>query len=303
MKCAIFSCMGLGDGLITLVLAHNLQKHGADVVMFHPFLEKIQSFFPHIPLKRFPQDLSTLATYDRLFIVYEKSSWMREILEKAQREFPKKTTILNPIATPHCDYSYWEEGRFDGNLPFAENLYRYCRDLLKLEKPTRENGIVLPDAIEQNKYQRRVIIHPTSSRKGKNWTKEKFIRLSQKLQKDNFDPVFILTKEEKKQGWPEVKAPEFKELKELAIFVAESGWMIGNDSGIGHLASLVGVPTLTICRSRTAANFWRPAWTKGEVIVPPKGIPNLKGMRLKDKKWQFFISVNKVYKTFKQMMS
>ena len=74
--------------------------------------------------------------------------------------------------------------------------------------------------------------------------------------------------------------------------------MIGNDSGVGHLASCLGIPTLTICRSQMAANFWRPGWSKGAVITPPAWVPNLKGLRLRDQHWQKFISVKKVYKTF-----
>lgn len=292
--------MGLGDGLITLVLSNNLKRHGYSVVTYHPFLDKLQEFFPSQELVLFPKDLSILKSYDRLFIIYEKSDHMIEILEKAQKEFPEKTTVLNPIATLNSDYPYWEQGEFDGHFPFAENLYRYCRDILKLENPVKDNGIVIPGFVERKKHSNRVLLHPTSSRFGKNWRKEKFIALSERLKKDSFEPVFILTKKEK-EDWPEVEAPEFEHLKALAVFVAESGWMIGNDSGIGHLASCLGVPTLTICRHRTAAKFWRPAWAPGEIIVPPRGIPNVSGMRLRDKNWQFFVPVRRVYKRFKKM--
>jgi ADP-heptose:LPS heptosyltransferase len=74
--------------------------------------------------------------------------------------------------------------------------------------------------------------------------------------------------------------------------------MIGNDSGIGHLASCLNLPTLIICRSKIAAPFWRPGWTSGEVILPPAWIPNLKGLRFRDKYWQKSITVPKVLKSF-----
>lgn len=114
--------------------------------------------------------------------------------------------------------------------------------------------------------------------------------------------VFILTPEEKKD-WPEANAPDFSTLIELAEFIAESGWMIGNDSGIGHLASCLGIPTLTICRSHMGANFWKPSWAYGKIIVPPSWIPNVKGLRLRDKKWQAFISVETVYTRFFDLVS
>lgn len=302
MKCAVFCCMGLGDGFITLVLSNNLVQSGWQVDTFHPFLQSIQEFFPSLPIYPFPRDINLLKNYDRLFILYEKSTWMMAILEKALAEFPEKTTVLNPIATPNCDYPFWEYGRFNGSIPFVENLYSFAKNQLGIDQPTRHNGFVLPKEIVPRKLTKRVIIHPTSSRQGKNWSKRKYLLLSEKIKKKGFDPFFILTSQEQKQ-WPEVKAPYFSHLKEMIYFVAESAWMVGNDSGIGHLASCIGLPTLTICRNRLTANFWRPAWAQGKILVPPRFIPNIKGLRLRDKNWQSFISVRKVLHSFEEMVS
>lgn len=220
---------------------------------------------------------------------------MLTLIDYALEHFPEKTTVLNPIATPNCDYPFWEQGRFDGNIPFVDNLANYCER--ELGAAVRTNGIQLPSHIETGKYPERIIIHPTSSRAGKNWTQKQFLGLANKMEKDGLEPVFILTAEER-QTWPSVDAPYFKDLVALTHFVAESGVMIGNDSGIGHLASCVGVPTVTICRSQMVANFWRPSWAEAKVIVPPTWIPNLKGMRWRDKKWQYFVPVSQVYREF-----
>lgn len=289
--------MGLGDGLITLILSNNLAKAGHLVDTYHPTMQGMQSWFPSLPILPFPS--GELPPYDHYFIVYEKSPWMEAILSHCLRHFPTQTTVLNPIATPHCDYPYWEEGRFDGSKPFADNLVNFCRDILKLPHPTKENGIEPPRDLSKNL--RRVVIHPTSSRAGKNWTKSKFLKLARRLEADGLEPAFILTEKEK-VDWPEVEAPTIRSLSDLARFVAESGSMVGNDSGIGHLASCLGLPTLIICRSKLAADFWRPAWRRGEVIYPPSWIPNLKGMRWRDRHWQKFISASRVYnslQTFK----
>jgi hypothetical protein len=286
--------MGLGDGLIIQTLAHNLKNRGDEVTIYHPFLQALQEWFPDRPFQKFP---TALPEADHYFIIYERSDHMKALMEEALRRYPEKTTILNPIATPRADYPYWEQGRFDGREPFAQNLARYCRDILKIESATSENGIAPPSDVEKGKYPKRVILHPTSSRAGKNWSKKKFLQLSDELKKRGYDPVFILTAKEK-EGWPEVDAPLFANLDAIARFAAESGAMVGNDSGIGHLASCLGVPTLTICRNKMTADFWRPAWAPGEVIVPPKWIPNLKGMRWRDQKWQAFVPVSRVLKEF-----
>lgn len=284
--------MGLGDGLIASALSHNLVRAGHQVDTFHPIMGQMQPLFPDLSFSPRSEDLD-LQEYDHLFFIYEKSEWMQNLIHR----FPDRTTILNPIATPNCDYPYWEQGRFNGNIPFVDNLMHYCRNILGIEDAVRENGIELPEYIERGKYPQRVILHPTSSRAGKNWSQRQFLDLAKKLERDHYEPVFILTSEEKRT-WPSVEAPYFKDLVAVTHFVAESGAMIGNDSGIGHLASCVGVPTLIICRSQMVANFWRPAWAEGRVIVPPKWIPNLKGMRWRDKKWQYFVPVSRVYGEF-----
>ncbi|MBS0620545.1 MAG: glycosyl transferase, partial [Verrucomicrobia bacterium] len=144
---------------------------------------------------------------------------------------------------------------------------------------------------------KRVILHPVSSREGKNWPREKYIELASHLQSQGYDPLFALTPEEQ-AGWDGVRATTCATHSDMAHAIAESGYMIGNDSGIGHLASCLGLPTLTICRSAQTARFWRPAWSRGTVVAPSSLIPNLKGLRLRDTHWKKWVSTAKVMKSF-----
>lgn len=301
-RCAVFSCLGLGDGLIALVLSNNLRLNGNQVTTFHPFLGQLQAWFPHLPLRQFlaTGELgSFLSQFDRFFIILEKSPWMKAVLAYCEHHFPKKTTVLNPIATANRDYPYWEQGKFDGTRSFVENLYTYCKNVLNFSVVTKSNGIIVPEGINPRSVKNRVVIHPMSSREGKNWPKEKYIELSLELKARHFRPAFLLTADER-QGWDLeiLEAPLFSNLEETARFVCESGYMIGNDSGIGHLASCLGLPTVTICRSEQNARFWRPAWASGKVVVPAPWIPNLKGLRLRDRYWKKWISISKVIKEF-----
>lgn len=290
LNLSIFPCIGLGDGLISNVLAHNLALAGHKVTVYHPILPDLQALFPGLSFAKRPEELPLS---DHYIFFYEKLPWMNEMIERAG----SKGIVLNPIATPNKNYPYWEEGEFDGRIPFTLNLIEYLRKKWGIENPVLENGIQLSTS---QKYPKRVIIHPTSSRIGKNWSQKKYLRLANQLNNAGFEPVFILTKQER-ENWPEVGAPEFENLEEVARFIAESGSMIGNDSGIGHLASCLKVPTLTICRSKMSADFWRPSFTASKVIVPPSWVPNLKGLRLRDKKWQAFVPVRKVFKTWKNI--
>jgi hypothetical protein len=239
-----------------------------------------------------------LEEFDRFFIFYEKSAWMAEVLENCVARYREKTTVLNPIATPHTDYPYWEEGRFDGSQPFADNLVAFCRTILGIKAAVKDNGVVLPAGLQPRRYPNRVVIHPTSSRPGKNWPRKKFLKLAGKLEKMGYEPVFIVSPKEREQ-WPE--APLFPTLDATARFVYESGYMIGNDSGSGHLASLLGVPTVSLFKNERTAHFWRPAFGPGKICLPQGWLPNLKGMRWRDKYWHWNLSVGQVLQAFKEI--
>lgn len=298
-RVAIFSCMGLGDGLISLVLAHNLAQHGRKVTLFHPILKGMESWFPYLNIRPFPEHIET---FDHYYIFHEKSPWMAKVEEQCTKEFPEKTLILNPIATEKRDYPWWENGRFDGTQSFVDNLQRFCNQILYLTPTTKSNGITIPPHVVPFRFPKRVIIHPTSSRPGKNWPPEKYIELAHMLQKKGFEPVFILTESEKKT-WPasDIPTPQINSLDALAAYVCESGYMIGNDSGVGHLASCLGIPTLTICRNRKPIRFWRPSWAAGIIVTPPAWIPNIKGIRWRDQHWQKLISADRVLHSFLQL--
>lgn len=297
MKTAICSCLGLGDGLLTLILSHNLFLHGYETTTFHPFLQQAQAWFPHLPIRPYPVHTKD---FERFFIFYEKSNWMAAVLDECLTYHRQQTTVLNPIATPNTDYPFWEEGRFDGNQTFVQNLYLFCQNILHLPKATKSNGIVIPEGVTSRKYLKRVVIHPTSSKKSKNWPKKKFLDLAKQLQMEGFDPFFIVSPKEY-TDWPEAVC--FKTIPELFTLVCESGYMIGNDSGVGHLASCLGLPTLTLCRNLKMSHFWRPGWSKGVVCTPSPWLPNIKWLRLRDRKWHIGMSVKKALKAFEKLIS
>lgn len=298
VRALVLSCLGLGDGLISLVLSHNLKNQGHEVLTLHPFLKALQSWFPDLPIEP-PSclQLGDLGSFDKIFLFHEKTPRMLEIQEYCLKNHPDKIVILNPIASTRTDYPFWENGKFDGSKTFVDNLVDYCSRELGLKNVTKNNGIRIPEHVQLKKYPKRIVIHPTSSQEKKNWPWEKFMGLARKLEMQGWDPQFLLTKEEKDK-YPSCSCPEMRNLEEMAAFVAESGAMIGNDSGIGHLASCLGLPTVTICRKAQTAYFWRPAWGKSSVVAPPPWLFNLKWMRWRDRHWKKFISETEVLNSF-----
>ena len=291
-KYGIFSCAGLGDCLLIFIIAENLRRQGHQVVVFHPFMTEVQAWFPQIPIRPFPPQYEE---FDRFIVVYEKSSWMKAVLDHTLVSYREQTIVLNPIATPNRDYPYWEEGQFNGAVSFADNLVSFCQNILSVQDAKKENGLCFPPQV---KNPSQVVIHPTSSRPGKNWPRAKFLEFAKAIEKQGFQPVFVVSPKERAE-WPE--APHFNNLDEMARCVASSAFMVGNDSGIGHLASCFGIPTLSLFKNGRTADFWRPAFAPNIALVPEGWLPNIKGLRWRDKYWHWGISVRRVLRAFDQL--
>jgi heptosyltransferase III len=299
-RTAVFSCRGLGDGMITLTLSTNLAEHGEEVVTFHPFFHQLKEWFPQADLRPHPETFEGLQGFDRFIFFYETSMKMLGMIRFCEENFPDRTFVLNPIATTRHDIPYWEVGRFDGAQPLVHNILKFCKEELGLERASLNNGIQPLSHLTFRKEEKRVIIHPLSSGDWKNWSKSKFIHLAHELKLCGFDPVFLIAPYER-AGWEEVEAPLFSTLSDMVSFVYESGYLIGNDSGVGHLASSLGIPTVTICRNIRVGTFWRPVWSMGELVAPPRLIPNPKGLRLRDRHWKKWITTTQVLKAFHRL--
>jgi heptosyltransferase-3 len=132
-------------------------------------------------------------------------------------------------------------------------------------------------------HRRRVLIHHTSSLEDKNWLKEKFQEVALGLKRRGYEPVFV---------------PEFSSLDDLAAYVYQSGYVIGNDSLVGHLASNLQIPTLIVADKEERMKLWRPGWLEGSVVTLAPWIPSWKFF---EKNWKYFISSGRVLRTFDEL--
>ena len=180
----------------------------------------------------------------------------------------------------------------------ADNIARAIAQLLKKQTGSKDNGITVPHGLIHRYYGQRVVIHPTSSLQSKNWHRSSFLKLAHSLEKKGFEPVFVAGPQERGE-WKD--SPPFASLSDLARFLYESGYVIGNDSLIGHLASNLGVPTLIIADNAERMRLWKPGWFPGKVVTPPSWVPNGKLLRLREKYWQHFVTQHKVLSVFDQL--
>jgi len=275
---AVLPCRGIGDALLMMIASEAIRKNGVPVTTVHPRLPELREWFPGHSLARSYQFA------DSDWIVAENDN--SEKIRCLKNSYPHRLSVFYPT------YHFPKHGilgpadrLFDPRKPMAENIAAAIGSLLEMPGVSKDNGIVPPAGLSHRHHRHRVVIHPSSSSKHKNWLTEKYEEVARGLEKRGFEPVF---------------APNFPSLGELAAFVYESGFVIGNDSLLGHLASNLHIPSLVVADKSERMELWRPGWLQGRVITLSHWVPK---WRFFEKNWQYFISSARVLRAFDDLAS
>ncbi len=309
-RAAIFCHNGLGDGVNCLVLSQNLFLNGWEVDTYQNTVGSMQNWFPHLPVQPYPNLTalpSILSSYDLYLVVQNDTDpFVKTLIREGKERFPERIKVVYLYPSPHIMKElYYEDCFTDPEQSVADNLLIVCDKVLHLPIVVKDNGFRAPVSLIHQKYPKRIVVHPTSARVTRNWPKERFVKLALHLKKRGYELVFVPgTKEEAE--WVDVKElgfgiGSFSNLDALASFIYESGYLIGNDSGLGHLASALNIPTLTFCRRKALAKMWAPSFCHGVAVTPSSWIPNIRGLRLRDRYWRKWISVKRALRGFDQL--
>ena len=118
-----------------------------------------------------------------------------------------------------------------------------------------------------------VVIHPGAGSGKKCWPAERFLELARKL-KQSGKQVEVLIGEVEQEKWPADLLKEFSStaevrtpstLVELMNHLLGACAFVGNDSGPGHLAGILGVPTVSIFGPRDPVR-WKPLGPKVQIV-------------------------------------
>lgn len=305
MRAAVFMNNGMGDGINCLVLSNNLHLNGWKVDTYQNAIGSMQNWFPHLPVQNHPkvEELPRiLESYDWFFVVQnEKDEFIRRLIQEGKRRFPERIKVIYLYPSKNIvNEPYYTDCLTNPSLPVAENMRLICEKILHLPKLTKSNGFIPPTGLIPRKYKKRIAVHPTSADPARNWPKEKFIKLLTLLKNEGFNSVLIPGM---KEGWEGLgfDVALFPTLDLLARYLYESDFFIGNDSGLGHLSSALGLPTLTFCRRKAWAHMWAPSFHKNIVLTPYSWIPNIRGFRFRDENWERLVSVSMAKRAFAKL--
>ena len=120
---------------------------------------------------------------------------------------------------------------------------------------------------------RPVVIHPGSGSNAKNWPRERFADLAGRLSGEGEAVILIEGEAETEAAagpggegrWAVAGIVRDAGLPELAALLSRCGAFIGNDSGVSHLAALLGLPAAVIFGPTDPA-LWAPLGKTVEIV-------------------------------------
>ena len=325
-RIALVPAMGLGDSLIYVLMAVNLARAGYSVTMLSNHLVYLAEWLPLLEILPFPPPEQIDTLHESYDLVVVDCGGILSLVDKPADELARKYVFVGTLRVKskyvldHTERLRLLLGHAkadllgpiakaagpvriicDDRVTMVQQVVAFCRERLCLPQASAELGLLLPEHIQNRRYRRRVMLHPTSTNPKKNWPWPKYLRLARRLKADGYEPEFVLSPKERplwaayfEQEFP---VPHFADTKALAIYLYESGFVIGNDSGVGHLASALGIPVLTLYRKRGDGFCWRPGWGENEVVRPWMSLGSLRNA------WIYCLSVSRVKKAFDRLVS
>lgn len=309
---AILPLRMLGDSLVFTILAQNFSNQQVNVTYFSNTLSSIDHWLPDFTVKPYSdhqQLANELQTYDALLCdphdrellqlltsddaLRNKTAWitatrMPEEVEpdhEKEKELAKK---LFPETSVH-GFSDTLRHRKRGNLTMVGFAQDYCQSRFSNVAMVNRPRLEAPKSLIHRKCSLRVIIFPLTPNPAKNYSLKRYLQLAEQLRSRGFQPEFILTQDQVAGNQSAIESKGFEarlfgDINSLAEYVYESGCIISNDSGGGHLASFLDVPVVTLYKKKDDFE-WRPGW-RGSKVIRPKFSFKWKRKRV----WSPFVS-------------
>jgi hypothetical protein len=321
----------LGDGLMYLMVADNLRRNGFDVSYFGGAVSQLADWLPQFEVKPYPPVADMEAELDDFdLVICSPPSFIRHRYSEDQMRALAERYVL--VCLSRHVPEHW---RFDHRKGIRDRLppdvadrlqgpagcsgtIRYRRrsgrnmvemalsfmtERMGLEDVSKDVELRPPDGVAYRRHRDRVVIFPDSANpERKDWTPARYLDLATRLTDRGLKPKIVVSADNL-ETWRQMpgndyETTDFPSISALAAYLYESGVVIANDSGGGHLASFLGVPTITIYRRMKPSYLWRPGWGPGTVIWPTVTLSILK-LHV----WRPFISTTKILKAVDRYLS
>jgi len=126
--------------------------------------------------------------------------------------------------------------------------------------------------------ERRLVVAPGANWPGKIWPIDRYAALIDRLDSD-FDSVIVVGSSEDHElgqrlmqsaALPMVNLTGRTSLLEVAACMAGASAFVGNDSGLGHMAAALNIPTLTVFGPGGRPHRYRPWGSRATIVIAPE---------------------------------
>lgn len=301
-RVAIVPCTALGDVTLYLRLAWLFQQAGAHVRFVSSTLYPARAYFDWLQVECASQvDLLVLAKENDLVISY--INWLIDDVERipqllqpdniafvsakklpAQPQVAGRQVCVAEHVLPGASRALCLRSRSGLNMvqwvdEYAASIYGLSASL---PVPVRCPG-ACPDR------PRRVAIFPTTPQEKKNYSPAGFRWLARRLRRQGWLVEFVGMPHEHARlvaAYPGFAVHAFSDVRGLMDFLATCSAVVSNDSGGGHLASLMGLRSFTITR-KNARFVWRPGFNECNQVLTPLATFKIMGRYV----WRPFIPI------------
>ncbi len=301
-RVAIVPCAALGDVTIYSRLAWLFHLAGARVRFISSTLYSARDYFPWLQVEPSQAvDLLQLAAENDLVVSYinwltREPECVATVLQAPNiafvtaKKLPRQLTLdgravsVAGAVLPGASRALCLRSR-DG-LSMVQWVDEYAASVYGLasDEPV---AVALPPATGEAR--RRVAIFPTTPHEKKNYSPAGFRWLARRLRAQGWSVEFVGMPAEREQLaalYPDFPLHAFPDIRALMDFLAGCSAVISNDSGGGHLGSLMGLRSFTITRKH-AEFVWRPGFNRHNRVLAPWASFKLLGRYV----WRPFIPV------------
>lgn len=291
-RIAIIPFPAVGDNTIYLRLAQTLAKAGATVTFCSDMLAPVADMLPWLTSTALSQtELNELCAAHDLVIAdvltKQVATWPRLIESPASLDNLLATTAkhlpndfvapsvpsliqkLPPTNTsPHRAICPQKQR----GASMVEWVDRYALETFGLSPSETPPPLTPPkDWKPDADKHRRVLVFPTTPNPSKNFSAKGFARLVRKLEAAGWLADVVCMQNEVPQiaaVFGATRTKTFPTLRELILHMMQSHAVVSNDSGGGHLGSMLGLATYTITK-KTADFVWRPGFNRNNKVIGP----------------------------------
>lgn len=250
---------GLGDTLLAAPLLRALRRAHPDTAI-------------HVAGTR--EYCDVLAAYGTVDAAHSAEDFPLWLPERVRASLAAFSLVVGD--EPGCVDRVIDPARVEAGVPFALQL---CRQV-GLETVWPDDAWLLPP---RRSLGGPVTLAPGSGGARKCWPRERWLELADRLSRDGRAVDVVVGPVERERDdprawpWPVGCAPRFvqeAEVVRLARRLEQCQQLVGNDSGVTHLAAALGVPTLALFTATDPA-VWAPVGPHVHVLGGPDAAPDV----------------------------